>query len=100
MRLLDITEFYSPFGGGVRSYLAAKTRWEADDVIINSLRNMGLLWFFLAGAWGAVNATEFPARWEDLLRKSLQVLVALVVLFLVLLIVLPAIGLGLAGTSP
>jgi small-conductance mechanosensitive channel len=54
--------------------LAAKTRWEADDVIINSLRNMGLLWFFLAGAWGAVNATEFPVRWEDLLRKSLQVL--------------------------
>ena len=27
MKLLDITEFYSPEGGGVRTYLAAKARW-------------------------------------------------------------------------
>jgi alpha-1,6-mannosyltransferase len=27
VKLLDITEFYSPQGGGVRTYLAAKARW-------------------------------------------------------------------------
>lgn len=29
LKLLDITEFYSPLGGGVRSYLAAKADWLA-----------------------------------------------------------------------
>ena len=29
MKLLDVTEFYSPQGGGVRTYLAEKTRWLA-----------------------------------------------------------------------
>ncbi len=29
MRLLDITEFYSPWGGGVRTYLTEKARWVA-----------------------------------------------------------------------
>ncbi len=29
MNLLDVTEFYSPLGGGVRTYLAAKARWIA-----------------------------------------------------------------------
>jgi alpha-1,6-mannosyltransferase len=29
MKLLDLTEFYSPLGGGVRTYLAAKVRWTA-----------------------------------------------------------------------
>jgi alpha-1,6-mannosyltransferase len=34
LKLLDITEFYSPQGGGVRTYLAEKARWLAarDDV--------------------------------------------------------------------
>ena len=27
LKLLDITEFYSPYGGGVRTYLAAKAEW-------------------------------------------------------------------------
>ncbi len=29
LKILDITEFYSPLGGGVRSYLAAKAEWLA-----------------------------------------------------------------------
>ena len=29
MKLLDVTEFYSPQGGGVRTYLAEKARWLA-----------------------------------------------------------------------
>jgi len=29
VKLLDVTEFYSPQGGGVRTYLAEKTRWLA-----------------------------------------------------------------------
>ncbi|MFQ6047414.1 MAG: glycosyltransferase [Gemmatimonadales bacterium] len=31
LKLLDITEFYSPVGGGVRTYLAAKAQWIADQ---------------------------------------------------------------------
>src|SRR5207249_6355447 len=30
VKLLDVTEFYSPLGGGVRTYLAAKARWLAS----------------------------------------------------------------------
>ncbi len=31
MRLLDVTEFYSPWGGGVRTYLTEKARWIAPQ---------------------------------------------------------------------
>ncbi len=39
MKLLDVTEFYSPVGGGVRTYLEAKARWlsangEIEHVIL------------------------------------------------------------------
>ncbi len=39
MKILDITEFYSPVGGGVRIYLTAKARWlagqtDVDHVIV------------------------------------------------------------------
>lgn len=39
MKLLDITEFYSPLGGGVRTYLDAKAQWieqqpDIDHVIV------------------------------------------------------------------
>ena len=30
MKLLDLTEFYSPLGGGVRRYLSEKARWVAN----------------------------------------------------------------------
>ncbi len=55
--------------------LVQRTPWEADDVIVRALRNMPLLWFFLAGAWAAVNAsvTLIP-HWEGMLRRTLLVL--------------------------
>ena len=31
MRILDITEFYSPLGGGVKTYLTAKAEWLAQQ---------------------------------------------------------------------
>jgi alpha-1,6-mannosyltransferase len=31
LKLVDLTEFYSPLGGGVRSYLTAKARWLASQ---------------------------------------------------------------------
>jgi len=31
VRLLDVTEFYSPWGGGVRTYLTEKARWVAPQ---------------------------------------------------------------------
>jgi len=45
LKLLDITEFYSPSGGGVRTYLSAKSRWLSDKsdidhvIILPSNRN-------------------------------------------------------------
>lgn len=45
MKLLDLTEFYSPLGGGVRTYLAAKARWIATrqdiqhTVVVSSSRD-------------------------------------------------------------
>jgi len=34
LKVLDLTEFYSPRGGGVRSYLEAKARWLGDHTDI------------------------------------------------------------------
>jgi small-conductance mechanosensitive channel len=54
--------------------LVQRTPWEADDVIVGALHNMPLLWCFLAGAWGAVNASvALIPRWEGVLRQSLLV---------------------------
>jgi alpha-1,6-mannosyltransferase len=50
LKLLDITEFYSPHGGGVRTYLAEKARWLAGDpevghvVIVPSDRDAVTQW--------------------------------------------------------
>ncbi len=57
--------------------LAQRTPWEADDIIIHSLRNMPLLWLTLAGAWGAVSSIELVPRWEELARKTLLVIFVL-----------------------
>lgn len=51
--------------------VAKRTPWGVDDIVTNALRNMLLLWFFLAGAWGAVNAAAMLPRWEELFRKGL-----------------------------
>ena len=34
--------------------LATKTKWEGDDLVINAFRGIVILWFFIAGIYGAI----------------------------------------------
>ncbi|MGE0407399.1 MAG: mechanosensitive ion channel family protein [Candidatus Korobacteraceae bacterium] len=55
--------------------IAERTPWEADDVVLRAVRNMPVYWFFLAGAWAALNhAAFYLPRWEGMLRRTLLVL--------------------------
>jgi alpha-1,6-mannosyltransferase len=50
LKLLDITEFFSPYGGGVRTYLKSKAQWLSDRtdiehaIVLPSDRNSTELW--------------------------------------------------------
>lgn len=54
--------------------IAKRTPWEADDLIVRSLRWMPFLWCFLAGASFAIESAELPVRWTTLVEKTLLVL--------------------------
>jgi alpha-1,6-mannosyltransferase len=51
VKVLDITEFYSPVGGGVRTYLEAKARWISADrgmehvIVVPGEGNGAVRWF-------------------------------------------------------
>jgi alpha-1,6-mannosyltransferase len=61
IKLLDITEFFSPLGGGVRTYLRSKARWLSEHtaiehtIVLPSDRNTTEKWYesrvyYVAGA--------------------------------------------------
>ncbi|MDI6782591.1 MAG: mechanosensitive ion channel family protein, partial [bacterium] len=34
--------------------IAAKTKWHGDEILVNELRNMPLLWFIIGGIYVAI----------------------------------------------
>jgi len=62
--------------------MAARTKWEGDDVIISNLRGMTVFWFVAAGFYGAlINAAMAP-----FLSKLLQEVLLVVVILSVTLV--------------
>ena len=54
--------------------LAARTPSEIDDVLVDSLRGMPLLWLFLAGLFAAADRlADFAPHWVNLAHRTLLV---------------------------
>jgi small-conductance mechanosensitive channel len=54
--------------------LAKRTPWEADDILIRSLRGMPFIWLVLGGAYFALDSADLPLKWQTLCSKTLLVL--------------------------
>jgi small-conductance mechanosensitive channel len=48
--------------------LAFRTKWEGDDIVLASLRDYIVLWFALAGFYGAIYAAPFPESIRNVLE--------------------------------
>jgi small-conductance mechanosensitive channel len=57
--------------------IAARTKWEGDEVIIQAIHGMIILWFALAGIYGALHSVEIR---PVVLNASLKILRVIVIL--------------------
>jgi small-conductance mechanosensitive channel len=57
--------------------VASRTKWEADDIILASLKRYFVLWFALAGFWGAIFTAPIP----ETVRKVLGTIWFLIAAF-------------------
>ncbi|MFH1421395.1 MAG: mechanosensitive ion channel family protein [Planctomycetota bacterium] len=48
-----------------------KTKWHGDEIIVNSLRGMFLLWFILAGIYGAIASTSVKPSLLSFFQKAI-----------------------------
>lgn len=53
--------------------IALKTKWEGDEIIINSLRGIPILWFVIAGIYGAILNIPMKPHFLILFQKILLV---------------------------
>ena len=58
-------------------HLAKKTKWKGDIVIINSLRGMVIIWFLIAGMYGAILSISMSPSLLVHLKKVLLIIVIL-----------------------
>ena len=57
--------------------IAARTKWEGDEVVIGALRGTTILWFFLAGVYGAALNVPISPTLLDIIKKILLVIIIL-----------------------
>ncbi len=63
--------------------IAAKTKWEGDEILIAALRGKTILWFVIAGIYGAILNIPLTAKTFNALEKILVIIfVASLTLFL------------------
>jgi small-conductance mechanosensitive channel len=68
----------------------AKTDWEVDDFLIQSLKGVTVLFFVVGGIYGALAYFDLPEKTDDIANKTL-----LVILILAITIVAARIAVGL-----
>jgi small-conductance mechanosensitive channel len=51
--------------------IAARTKWKGDEIIVSALRGMLLLWFILAGLFGAISVIPMKKELISLFEKFL-----------------------------
>jgi len=57
--------------------MAERTSWTVDEVIVNALQRMPVLWFTLVGVYAAILSLPLNPKWLNLLRNTLLVLAIL-----------------------
>jgi small-conductance mechanosensitive channel len=55
--------------------IAARTRWEGDEIIISGLRGVTILWFTLAGVYAAIQVIPINPKALNIIQKILLVMV-------------------------
>lgn len=55
--------------------IAAKTEWEGDEIIIEALSHMTILWFFIAGIYGAILSIPISQTLLGIIKQILLVAV-------------------------
>jgi small-conductance mechanosensitive channel len=58
-------------------FLTKKTRWEIDDLVVNSLRGRTIIWFTLLGIYFGSTALSLTIVQRDILEKTFIVIAAL-----------------------
>jgi len=57
--------------------IASRTKWQGDEILVDALRGAPLLWFLLAGIYGALEALDVAPEVDSALKKALLVLAVL-----------------------
>lgn len=57
--------------------ITLRTKWQADDILIDALRGAPFLWFLLAGIYGALEYADLSASADTFLKKTLLILAIL-----------------------
>jgi len=52
---------------------AKRTRWQADDLVVNAIGTMPVFWFFLAGVYAAAPRMMLPPEYTSLLQQSVRI---------------------------
>ncbi|HPD60948.1 MAG TPA: mechanosensitive ion channel family protein [Thermodesulfobacteriota bacterium] len=53
--------------------IAEKTKWKGDEVIVHAIHKMPILWFFIAGIYGALHSIEIPPTFLGIIHKVLLI---------------------------
>lgn len=67
--------------------IALKTKWKGDEIVISALRGMTILWFTIAGVYGAILSIQLSPTYLDIIHKILLVIVILTVTLVIARIV-------------
>ncbi len=69
--------FVDRFALGRLRKLVARTRWNGDEMVINALRGMPLLWMTLLGAYASLQSLPLSDSWRNFAQKALLVIAIL-----------------------
>ena len=53
--------------------IACKTKWKGDEIIVHAIHKMPILWFFIAGLYGAVHSIEISPTILSIIHKVLLI---------------------------
>jgi hypothetical protein len=51
--------------------LVARTRWNGDEIVINALRGMPLLWSTLLGVYASLQSLPLSASWRNFAQRTI-----------------------------
>ena len=55
--------------------IALRTKWKGDEIVISAIRGMTIVWFTIAGTYGAILSLQLSPTYMNLIQKILLVMV-------------------------